>query len=69
MNETPEDTFRVLKGKQPVQRFFCRVFEWHRWTNWEIRERNPDYGTPVMRSYCADCGAMRVENPITKNNK
>ena len=63
-----ENLARVLKGQDQIQRFRCRVLDWHRWTSWSMIEPDWDRGTmrPTLRCYCADCGRVRFENPYSK---
>ena len=63
-----ENLARVLKGQDKIQRVRCRVFDWHRWTAWEVLEPDWDRGTmrPTLRCYCADCGRVRFENHYSK---
>ncbi len=65
-----ENTIRILKGQDPIQKFRCRLGI-HRWTAWEHQpavsnrntfESNPEY----IRCNCADCGLVRVERPYSK---
>jgi hypothetical protein len=72
MQPTKENTMRVLKGQFPIQKVRCRM-GWHRWTSWEIIERDSRHGFgeyPIFaQCHCADCGMPRREPPITKSGK
>jgi hypothetical protein len=59
-----ENTWRALQGVKPIQSWRCRL-GWHRWTNYEIRERN-EFGGVWARCSCADCGMPRIEPAYTK---
>jgi hypothetical protein len=65
---TKENTARILKGQDPIQRLRCRL-GWHRWTAWEILDRREQFLVPTMRCYCADCGMYRLEDPYSKSRK
>lgn len=62
-----ENTWRTLQGLKPIQSLRCR-FGWHRWTNYEVRERS-DFGGLWAKCHCADCGMPRIEQPYTKGKK
>lgn len=68
MNLDKENTLRVLKGQDAIQRLRCRL-GWHRWTAWEIVDRSHEYINAVAKCYCADCGMPRVEPPYTKTKR
>lgn len=63
------NTWRVLKGLEPVQSLKCRL-GWHLWTNWEIWEGEWMRGhASYAQCYCARCGMPRVEPPVNKTRK
>jgi hypothetical protein len=64
MQNSKENTMRVLKGQFPIQKLRCRL-GWHRWTSWEIISDN-NFGAVHARCYCADCGMPRLELPYSK---
>lgn len=63
-----ENTMRVLKGQDPIQKFRCRM-NWHRWTAWSVSEADWNRGMmhDLAKCYCADCGFPRVEIPYSKS--
>lgn len=62
-----ENTFRTLKGQDPIQRFRCRVLNWHRWTTWSVDDaRRQQFMDPLMECHCVDCGIIRIEKPYSK---
>jgi hypothetical protein len=68
-----ENTVRILKGQDPIQRFRCQL-NWHRWTSWEhVAANTSPYfeggSGEHIRCYCADCGLVRVEPPFSKGFK
>jgi len=66
-----ENTSRVIKGQDPIQRFRCGVLDWHRWTTWSVIEEDWAAGRMGvrLRCHCADCGRVRFENPYSKTFK
>lgn len=68
MDIDKENTVRILKGQDKIQRLRCRM-NWHRWTAWAINERHHDFQMPVMRCYCADCGIVRMQQPYSSSTK
>jgi len=60
---TPENTWRTVAGLKPIQSWKCRL-GWHRWTNYEVIERN-EYGSTFAKCECADCGLPRIEQPYS----
>jgi hypothetical protein len=67
--DTKENTVRLLKGQDPIQKLRCQA-GWHRWTTWEHVEHTRStfdggYGEHI-RCNCADCGLVRVEPPYSK---
>lgn len=66
---TKLNTWRQLKGLEPVQSWKCRLGI-HQWTNWELFEE--EYvrgGVSVAQCYCARCGMPRRESPLTRKIK
>jgi hypothetical protein len=64
---TAENTWRTVAGLKPIQSWKCR-FGWHRWTSYEIIERN-EWGGVYAKCSCADCGLPRVEQPYTSRKE
>ena len=67
--KTKENTARILKGQDPIQKLRCRL-GWHRWTAWDYEEydRSSGWGG-YAKCYCADCGMPRQEYPYSKSKK
>ena len=65
---TKENTWRALKDLKPIQTWKCRI-GWHRWSNYDVKERDRDFMSPVCVCACADCGMLRVERPYSKTVK
>jgi hypothetical protein len=67
ITDSKENTLRILKGQDPIQKLRCRL-NWHRWTAWEL-QNNKDtlgYHREWVKCHCADCGLLRVELPFSK---
>ena len=71
MKISAENTERILKGKDPIQGFRCRVLRWHRWTSWGVIEADWERGViqQKLRCHCVDCGMVRYEDPYSKTIK
>ena len=66
---TKQDTWRQLKGLEPVQSWKCKLGI-HQWTNWELFEDEYSRGrVSFAQCYCARCGMPRMESPITRKKK
>lgn len=66
---TKENTARILKGQDPIQRLRCRL-GWHRWTAWDFYEMDPStFRGGYATCHCADCGMPRIEEPYSKRKK
>lgn len=73
MQDTKENTARILTGKDPIQKLSCRL-GFHRWTTWEFVPGNINRSTfdstqDHVRCRCADCGLVRVEKPYSRSLK
>lgn len=73
MKDSKENTVRILKGQDPIQKLRCRL-GFHRWTTWEQVEGRIDLSSfdsrnEHIRCNCADCGLLRVEKPYSKSYK
>jgi hypothetical protein len=66
-----ENTSRVIKGQDPIQRFRCYRLDWHRWTTWSVIEEDWNAGRmgARLRCHCVDCGRVRFESPYSKTFK
>jgi hypothetical protein len=63
------DTWRTLKGLDPIQSFWCRI-GFHKWTNWEVYESAWAAGHVThAQCYCARCGMPRITEPAKGNIK
>jgi hypothetical protein len=65
MENSKENTMRVLKGQDPIQKLRCRL-GWHRWTSWQVIINN-NFGNTYAQCNCADCGMPRQELPYSKS--
>jgi acetyl-CoA C-acetyltransferase len=66
-----ENTSRIIKGQDPIQRFRCYRLDWHRWTTWSVIEEDWAAGRMGvrLRCHCADCGRVRFESPYSMTFK
>lgn len=65
---TKENTWRALNDLPPIMTWKCRL-GWHRWTTYKIHDRALEYGVPMAKCECADCGLPRYEAPYSKTSK